>query len=245
MNNNDEFNFCNWALGFAGCDGGDIGNINEQSIWFCGIEWGGGFDTDKDGLKDIFNNNSEKIPEGYDNWNENIAYRYNSQAMKLLSVIHNYELKDYKAFAENKKPFVKNQKGFFKLNLYPIAFKNTSHDLWEANISEVTNFQTKHDYISWIKENRFPIMNKWVKDFSPKLVICTGITYSDDFKRAFSDNNAEFNKEIIENHEMLWCKNNNGSKIIIIPFMINPNGLNKDENIEKFGQRIKEILNND
>ena len=245
MNNNDEFNFCNWALGFAGCDGGDIGNKNEQSIWFCGIEWGGGFDTDKDGLKDIFNNNSEKITEGYDNWNENIAYRYNSQAMKLLSVIHNYELKDYKAFAENKKPFVKNQKGFFKLNLYPIAFKNTSHDLWEANISEVTNFQTKHDYISWIKENRFPIMNKWVKDFSPKLIICTGITYSDDFKRAFSDNNAEFNKEIIENHKMLWCKNNNGSKIIIIPFMINPNGLNKDENIEKFGQRIKEILNND
>ncbi|MCT7644585.1 hypothetical protein [Aliarcobacter butzleri] len=244
MNNTSEFSFYNWALGFAGCDGGDIGNNNEQSIWFCGIEWGGGFDTDISSLKNIFDKNLEKIPEGYDNWEENISYIYNWQAMKLFSVIHNYELKDYKKFAEDKKPFVKKQKGFFKLNLYPIAFKNTSHDLWEANFSEATNLKTKQDYISWIKENRFPVMNKWVKDFSPKLIICTGITYFDDFKRAFSDNNAEFNKEKIENHELLWSKNDNGTKIVIIPFMVNRYGLTKNQNIEKFGQRINEILNN-
>jgi hypothetical protein len=145
MNNTSEFNFHNWALGFAGCDGGDIGNNNEQSIWLCGIEWGEGFNTDEFSLKDIFNKNSKRIPEGYDNWEENISYIYNWQAMKLFSVIHNYELKNYKKFAENQKPFVKNQKGFFKLNLYPIAFKNTSHDLWEDNFSEATNFKTKQD----------------------------------------------------------------------------------------------------
>lgn len=243
MNSTSEFNFRNWALDFSGCDGGDIGNNNERSIWFCGIEWGGGFDTDKVILKEIFNKKLEKIPLGYDNWNENISYPYNWQAMKLLSIIHNYELKDYKKFAENIKPFVKNEKGFFKLNLYPIAFKNTSHDLWEDNFSEATNFKTKQDYIDWIKENRFPIMNKWVKEFSPKLIICTGITYSDDFKRAFSDYNNEFNIEKIENHELLWSENANGTKIVIIPFMVNRNGLTKNENIEKFGQRIKEILN--
>ena len=36
-------NFKKWALGFSGCDGGDIGSAQSPSIWLCGLEWGGGF----------------------------------------------------------------------------------------------------------------------------------------------------------------------------------------------------------
>lgn len=35
--------FGKWARGFSGCDGGDIGSHEKQSIWYCGIEWGGGW----------------------------------------------------------------------------------------------------------------------------------------------------------------------------------------------------------
>ncbi|WP_260951748.1 hypothetical protein [Campylobacter sp. RM16187] len=34
--------FKKWALGFSGCDGGDIGSPENPSAWLCGIEWGEG-----------------------------------------------------------------------------------------------------------------------------------------------------------------------------------------------------------
>ena len=34
--------FENWALGYSGCDGGDLGYPSSPSTWVCGIEWGGG-----------------------------------------------------------------------------------------------------------------------------------------------------------------------------------------------------------
>ena len=52
--------FKKWALGFSGCDGGDIGSPQHQSIWLCGLEWGGGFKPEQ--LADEFKNNVGKPP---------------------------------------------------------------------------------------------------------------------------------------------------------------------------------------
>ncbi len=37
-----EARFKEWCPGYSGCDGGDIGNEDNPSVWVCGIEWGGG-----------------------------------------------------------------------------------------------------------------------------------------------------------------------------------------------------------
>ena len=117
--------FKKWALGFSGCDGGDIGSPQHQSIWLCGLEWGGGFKPEQ--LADEFKNNVGKPPTGYESHKLNLDYQFNTKAVKLLCAL-NDEI-DHIKFNETVKPFTYGAKGFFKLNLYPLAFKNTSHSL--------------------------------------------------------------------------------------------------------------------
>ncbi len=50
--------------------------------------------------------------------------------MKLLSAINGGRVEDYERCALEQKPFVLGGAGYFKLNLDPISFKNTSHALW-------------------------------------------------------------------------------------------------------------------
>ncbi len=233
-----------WANGFSGCDGGNIGDKSNRGIWFCGIEWGGGFnDKSVIELKKIF---AEKInipPAGYENWKDNLAYIYNWQAMKLLSVINGENLKNYKTFAEKVKPFtIESEGSYFKMNLYPLPFKKTSHLLWDDRFSQSTGFSNKQEYIDWIKLKRFPVMREWTKKYSPKLVICTGITYQNDFFRAFGDTEMELRTESIDNRQLIYGFNKEKTLVVVIPFMVNRNGLTKNVSIQKFGESIEEIL---
>lgn len=239
---NDDFQ--KWALGFSGCDGGDLGSSNEQSIWFCGIEWGGGFLDDTKKLQEIFKKDVSKMSFGFENPDENTAYIYNWQAMKLLSAVHGGKTSEYKEFAKKFKPFVKNEKGFCRLNLYPLAFKNTNHELWSESFTKTTGFKNKNEYIKWIQENRFLVMQNWVKTYNPKLIICTGISYKNDFIKAFGYENAKINKELIEDKIFYWFKNPNGTLVVIIYFMIGRYGLSKDSVIQKTGEKIAQISKN-
>lgn len=237
MNNKS---FEKWALGFSGCDGGNIGSADNNSIWFCGIEWGGKFENE---LKDIFNTDVSQPTLGYDVWEENLSYIFNWQAMKILSVIAGKKLTEYKSFAKEYKPFVNNSHtNYFKMNLYPIAFKNTSNAHWSEEFAKEIGLLTKYDYINWIRYNRFPVMKTWVSKYKPKLIICVGITYFEDFKQAFMLDDVKVNEETIDAKKFLWFKNSNNTIVINIPFMVNRNGLTRNESIEKFGFRIKELL---
>jgi len=81
--------FKKWALGFSGCDGGDIGSPQHQSIWLCGLEWGGGFKPEQ--LADEFKNNVGKPPTGYESHKLNLDYQFNTKAVKLL-ISHSHGL---------------------------------------------------------------------------------------------------------------------------------------------------------
>lgn len=50
--------------------------------------------------------------------------------MKFLSAIDGGRVKDYKEFARIVMPFVRGGRGYFKMNLHPIGFKDTSHGRW-------------------------------------------------------------------------------------------------------------------
>lgn len=235
--------FSRWATGFSGCDGGDIGSQSSKSIWFCGIEWGGGHPADEYELShNIFSENVDQPNDGYEEWTENIAYIFNWQAMKLLNAIHGGSVLEYKEFAKSNQPFVKGSKGFFKMNLYPLAFKNTSHELWKSGFANATGLASKSDYISWIKVNRFPILKSLVESHVPKLVVCVGKSYLTEFASVFSDNASEFKCEVIDGRELNWAVNKQGSLVIVIPFMVNRNGLTKNVSIQKVGDRIGELM---
>ena len=231
--------FEEWCLSYSGCDGGDIGNAQNKSVWVCGIEWGGGHDPE--GLLEHMHLNLTEPPPGYDGWEENISYIFNWQVMKLFSAIDGGKVEDYKSFAKTVKPFVAGSSGYFKMNLYPIGFKDTDQNKWQAEFSEITGFNSKNDYISWCKNNRFPAMRGWASTWKPELIICLGKTYKDDFTVAFYDSSKNYKHESIDGNEISWGINNEGTLVVILPFMVNPNSLNNNSSIQKVGERISQL----
>ena len=233
----------NWLLDFSGCDGGTIGSPSNRSIWICGIEWGGGIDAK--GLKNYINQKWDGSDNfGYDRNGVLDYYPYNMVTYKLLAVMQDYDLNNYKKFVEIEMPFLENgNSSYFKMNLYPIAFKKTNANLWTNEIAEVSGFKTKNDYLQWCKENRFPVIQRWVQKYDPKLIICFGKTYVNEFNLAFADNETDFNTEEVGNLILQWKNNNNGTIIAVLPF---PNAVNKGlkshSDIEAMGKRLAQFI---
>lgn len=236
-----ENKFQKWVSSFSGCDGGDIGSPESRSTWVCGIEWGGGHDPVS--LKENIVESVDSPPYGYENHSENLAYIFNRQTMKLLTAIQGDSVENYIQVSEKIRPFVKDEKGFFKMNLFPVAFKDTNHQRWLSDFIDITGFQSKHEYLTWCRKVRFPIIQSWVEKFKPKLIICFGKTFSIDFESAFINGNSEFKKETILNRELSWSRTQDKTLIVICPFPVNRYGLNSHVLLQAFGERIQTLMN--
>lgn len=232
--------FEEWALGFGGCDGGDIGTPQRPSAWVCGIEWGG--DHDPRALRNQIAAGAAEPPGGYDDWRENLAYRFNWQVMKMLAVMNGREIGEYGQFAEEVQPFVQGAVGYFKMNLFPMAFRNTREDLWQAEFGNITGFQSKQDYLAWCRERRFARLAQLARRFKPRGVICLGKTYRQDFARAFAVQAAAWRVEPIGDRELAWADNEFGSKVFVLPFVSGPYGLNSNERVRLVACRISQLL---
>ena len=62
------------------------------------------------------------------------------------------------------------------------------------------------------------------------------------FARAFIDDDSIVNQETIGGKEMFWGENPQGSLVVVIPFMVNRNGLTRNIAIQSFGENIKDLL---
>ncbi len=235
--------FLTWSSGFAGCDGGDIGNPINPSIWVCGIEWGGGHNAE--GLLGQINEEVSMPPKGYQSYKDNLTYRFNWQIIKLLSAINGKKVAEYKDFAREEMPFVSGSTKYFKMNLYPIAFKNTSDRNWSNEFFEITGFETVGEYLQWSRIKRFPKFRMAATCHKPRLIICIGKSYLADFQDAFAESNTITNQEIIDEKLLQWGFNTDGSLVVVVPFLVNRNGLVRNVSIQKFGDRIKELLDHD
>lgn len=240
---NMQERFKQYCLSFAGCDGGDLGSKDKPSIWVCGLEWGGDGHLNGELQKDLERDFSG-FSQGYDSWEENLAYQYNRNTMKLLSAISGGAVEEYEGFAKTVQPFITGQTGYFKANLFTVAFKNTNETRWTTDFQELTGFKTKNDYLAWCRENRSKVMKSWMLEYQPKLIVCYGKSYLKDFKYCFSDSDdVVVNQELIEDRELSWFRNLNGTLVVVTPFPGNRWGLVKNTTIQKFGKRIAELLN--
>ncbi len=97
------------------------------------------------------------------------------------------------------------------MNLYPLGFRNTSHTHWAEEFSEATGFQDKSEYLDWIKLNRFPAIRNWAAKYSPKLIICTGKGYLEDFRMAFGDEAMNLTTESIDDRQLSYGFNKQGT----------------------------------
>jgi hypothetical protein len=241
-------NILDWACSFSGCDGG---NINSD-IWLCGIEWGGGSINNyytKILPEQISKGKLETYPKFYD-WTDSLSYPFGLSFAKLYTSISGGKVENYS--------LVKDLKGdeLFKLNLYPIAFDSTNDNLWhQYSLDEITGFESKHLFNTWCFFNRSPFYSKLRKKHSPKLIICTGISYIRDFIMFFGGNDkidklntgyltpeeSEFNNYI---RQYYWLRLSSNTLLIIIPFFNGRFGLNSNVLLQNMGENIEQLINN-
>lgn len=232
--------FENWASGFSGCDGGDIGTPESRSTWVCGIEWGGGHDLDA--LKQSISNQVVSPPLGYDDVLQSTDCIFNRQTMKLITAMQGLKVEEYEKMSLQQRPFVKGTSGFFKMNLFPISFKDTAHQRWQKSFNEVTGFANKEEYLAWCRRVRFEQMRFWVSTYKPKVIICFGKTLITDYALAFAGQGSKFTSEKILNRDLSWTRTVDDVLIAICPFPVNRYGLNSNALLQGFGDRIRTLM---
>jgi hypothetical protein len=225
--------FEKWAKGYSGCDGGNL----HGSVWFCGIEWGTGTDHDlKAELRDSVSEPPQKYRALQDVLRDPISGKSHPYGVRLIKLITAMRLP-----AGYSEPFPFHRRSqFFKLNLFPVAFKEVDPQLWIDKYQTATGLATRDSYVQWCRENRFPQMRSWVEKGKPKLIVGIGAgkERKPDFKGAFGFTDAQENEETIEGKKLVWMRN--GKAILaIIPFLGYQNGLlNSDQLVQTFGERL-------
>ena len=231
-----ENRFQEWASGFSGCDGGDIGSPESRSIWFCGIEWAGGHSPAE--LEDELLSKVDTPFFGHHDPAQILEGPFNIPTMKLITAMHGVQVEDYAKMAHQLRPFVKGSTGYFKMNLLPISFKDTGHQRWQSEFLGITGFSNKEEYLAWCRRVRFAQMRTWVSRYKPKTIVCFGKTWINEFKAAFVNGDSEFTKEPILDREISWVKTSDDVLVVVCPFPVNRYGLNSNELLQAFGGKI-------
>jgi hypothetical protein len=210
---------------FLGMDGG---NINAD-IWVCGIEFGSNLEQ----MESYYQTHVKY----YNHKGYNVPYRENCPEYFLKSTYDRFLTAMYIRFFTvfNLTPPVdtKEIEGFlrtelyhkdsqiFKLNLYPIAKKDTG---WDKTIEDELGIK-KENYYGDIFKKRMLFIKKLVANFTPKIIICTSPKdYENKFIEAFFDRNEKINYSFdyleLDKKQFKISEYDNGkTKVIIIPFL--------------------------
>ncbi len=254
MSNKISEDFKNWACSFSGCDGGNY----DAEIWLCGIEWGYEKATEKERenyykkeLPVEIKNGTIKPKDQFD-WEDSLTYTYGWNFAKLYQAINGKAVDSYKE--------VKKLKGdeLFKLNLYPIAFRHTGHELWNTyELNETTGFDSKYLFNTWCFFNRLPFFNELRKKHNPKLIICTGVNYLHSFLMSFGGENigklqtgeikpiSDQNKTKSGKGRTFYYIKVDKTLLVVIPFLGNAYGLNSNHLLQEMGEKIRKLMGNE
>ena len=248
-----------FLLSDVGFDGGDLGDKNRQSIWLCGIERGGGYPEGIDGLikdlddKDYISlndiiNDSKNYSDGYEDNSKNFDCPYNQKAMKLLASLFGYEIgyENATKFNDKFEPFVANKKGFFKMNLFPIPFKNMQNWKERDKFCKALGLKNSDDYMRFCRENRYPLFKALREKYEPKIIICVGLTMKNEFMKAFGVDSVEHHKGTIDCSDFYYglinYKSGNKGLFVTTRFLAHYDScLNSDERLKSCGENIAKI----
>ena len=243
--NETQSKFAEWAVSFSGCDGG----TPNARVWLCGIEWGGALD-EKYYLTDLPNEISKGSfhPETTYPWAESLKYPYGRSLAKLYAAIQGREVATYRNLDSY------DGSEMFKLNLYPIAFHDTSDQLWHRyGLDKLTGFADKRLYQTWCMLHRFRSFSEKLKEYSPDVIIGTGTSYLPEFFLCFGrqmDGNARINvhhlsagkkNESERGRPLYWARITPKTILVVIPFFSGSSGLNSDALLQEAGDTIRRL----
>lgn len=229
--------FSKWARGFSGCDGGNI----KGKIWLCGIEYAGG-----DSCESIAQELSRDVshpPPPREKPESFLSYRYNQGALKILCALSGKYGDKYEDFFRSESCFAPDS-DYFKLNLYPLGFRTVDSLLWQGCHSRLTGFGSKEEYQCWCRTHRFPQLRAWAtqQQHPPKLILCTGKTYGDDFFSAFGNRESQTQDERAGKPIRYLVTNDGQTLVAVTYFPGGRHGLNSNEKLSSTGQRLAQIL---
>jgi len=130
----------------------------------------------------------------------------------------------------------------FLMNLYPLRFAKSGDENWTKAHYELTGFPNKLIYKAWCMEHRFPRFKDLVEKHKPKLLLCVGSGFSDDFRLAFLPEEVLF--EAGQNISLPSGKkcqrfeiNNHQTTVFLMPFL-GQGGVMSDKDLRFIGNRI-------
>lgn len=228
----------NYINSYSGIDGGN----RKSRIWFCGIEYGGAaekldgnicaytLDQVKGWDDDFKNLNTWK--------NERRKWTFNRTIAKIMAtMIYGAKAANTKECWETyyDKQLFAPCGNEFKLNLFPLAFRNTSE--W---VKSTSCFQKKDHYYDFCRKGRFDLLRKLRSDLNPQIVVCFGLRCKSDFEKAFGfSESIECHFSVAKNERRRYFSSENGdSRLLILPFPNRRYGLNSWEAVEKASKLI-------
>lgn len=206
----DHFEILNNFMGIGEPSGG---------IWFVGLEeayqWKKNVEDDKkwyDRYKDrYFCIETGEIDRSAKEYGKGFTKIYDimSKILTRLKSDPKYEYNGWKRYRDN----VLLQKGsrVFQANLYPLGKKCLGK--WPAHYEEIFGFGKCDikNYLSVVREQRFPKLRAFWKESRPLSTICFGVAGWGDFVRLFELDKEEFKEEG-------WIRVYKRQKIIFTPF---------------------------
>lgn len=231
-----------WCLGHSGCPGGDPGSRRRPAIWVCGIEPGGSRSLPIDELARTLQHDDVGRPcPGYTDWHDNLAHSFTRRITKLLAAFEGGRMADYRAFAAAQRPFTRARRGYYRLNLYPLAFHDTDPARWTAGLAGLTGFARKADYLAWCDAQRLPWMRALARRHRPRLIVGLGKSWQAAFRLAFLEPDSALQQETVGGKSLDWAINADGALVAILPFLTSASGLQSDAALQAVGERLREL----
>lgn len=225
---------------FDGCDSNMPGNPQRRSVWLFGIEPGY---TEKDAaLENAISASTAPSVDANYSIKTQLGYRFNKSAFKLLAALEGRAVQDFRDFAIERQPFVRDKDGYFKGNLYPYAC-NTVND-WPLTAISETGITDKNEYRQWCKEYRWPAIRGWVEKYQPRIFIGVGITCRSDFALAVFGKEVDFSVKTIavNSHEKsIYYFVGGEKKLVVVPHFAGPYGLNSNKSLQEAGEFIRSL----
>ncbi|CAI4173275.1 conserved hypothetical protein [Alteromonas macleodii] len=225
--------FKQFACSHYGCDGGNL----DSSVWVCGLEWG----TEFQDLADL-----EKTMEGpfnVGNWDgqvqERLKYQYNNKIAWLYSYLYDWE-HGHKEQAVKHKLMCSDGIGF-KMNAFPISFKNRSSVSWNNDMAKLIGLHSFDVYIEWCISHRGRFFQSLVKKHSPRVIVCTGKGSMMSFFRFF-----DCDLTTVDDGEMFNVArcNDNNTLVFVVPFFGGASGINSFDKMAALASNISKYADN-
>lgn len=236
----DDF-YSSLERSLIGCDGGNI----RAPLWFSGIEWGSSDERiTSEMTRPTYAISNYAVPYLSKDWkNENpklLNWQFDQKISKILCNAYDYN-GDYRDYMRQK--YCEADSNEFKVNLFPLPAINI--DEWSVEHIELTKTRIKYHYQTYCAHHRFKLLHQLVKEFKPKVIVCFGRSFLEEFKLAFWGDGApqsfkETKHEIGERNSLSVLSSDNATKLVIAPFL--GRNLTADSDLMEIAEVVKRMI---